>query len=1055
MKRLPSLFSLFLILLGTITMYAQTPTASPITEAEVPTGYYFIASTEASAYDIASPYIAANGTGAMQLVAQSAVTTDFITSKVGIWYIQKTGTTSNNNKASYSIKSVENNMYWASGPNCPLGSSAGVYNIIQDASTSSYYFSGNGGGISNNAYVNATSATVFGRNNSGSYNKWKLIPAGIKDITLNYTAGSHTFSITKTAIKGKTLSTADNWDFYSEFNPSTITVGDADTYNVTCTAAFPFEAGKFYKLKLRSKDKTKNTNNTLETGSANEYKYRTVIWDGESASKITTRNALTDANTGLWKFEFVEGTANQVYLCNAVGNRVFIANANDGTKAGMTGAPGAATPFVCETANTNYTNGFRLAAVSNDRANLNDIDGELGYWTPNSGNLDNSKTDGGSTFIVIEPTTVPVAVSKLHATNTATNQSISIEGMKDTYAISGTTGNKIPHNAFFTIDASATTFDGTTLNINYTSTAPYLISGTTEDSRYWQGIRSRNENFLKLSGENVQSNYTDVTRSSLSSIRTFNTADNAQWAIVPAGGLEKFYLVNKSNNKKAYLAAETQGTLVTIQDEGTPFYLAPQPANFTDLTGGFTIQPNNTNSHAVGDHCEGKLGYWSNRGSSELNDVGSIFHADLVADCNAIIAAETDLVGSISADPRATLATQLTVTDFFTKFDELKSNADFYTKPIAGAIYRIRANRYGSNDVFAAFTNATANAEGVINSGSGNTPSERELTFTSSETPSAYVRFIPQDDYYLIQDVNSQYYYGSRGDNNHLYLVQNSEYAGHYTIENTINGTIARVGLKENRATDITQQYLWCRADDANSAISTYPMEFHSPYTGNATIGNESSVEPGCVYQIKHITAYPLTITEAGYASLCLPFSVSLPENIKAYKVTGVEDGENRAMTMAELTSPIAAGEPIILQATAGDYNLTIHSDNGTKESDNILTGTTAKRTDISDIYYALGYKALNAENAEEKTAGFYKVTTTRMPANKAYLLKDRIPANSQNAALFLFNFEGNTTTAVSAVSAINSNCSDNVYYDLNGRRVLYPTHGIYVKSNGQKVFFQ
>ena len=120
-----------------------------------------------------------------------------------------------------------------------------------------------------------------------------------------------------------------------------------------------------------------------------------------------------------------------------------------------------------------------------------------------------------------------------------------------------------------------------------------------------------------------------------------------------------------------------------------------------------------------------------------------------------------------------------------------------------------------------------------------------------------------------------------------------------------------------------------------------------------------------------------------------------------------------------------------------------------------ILTGTTAKRTDISDIYYALGYKALNAENAEEKTAGFYKVTTTRMPANKAYLLKDRIPANSQNAALFLFNFEGNTTTAVSAVSAINNNCSDNVYYDLNGRRVLYPTHGIYVKSNGQKVFIQ
>ena len=138
MKRFTFLFALLTLLASISTTKAQTPTATPITDAEVPTGYYFIASTAAAAYDITSPYIAANGNGAMKLVAQTAVTTDVSNSKVGLWYIQKTGTTSNN-KASYSIKSVEVSTYWASNPNCPLGNGAGVYNIVQADDQSGYY----------------------------------------------------------------------------------------------------------------------------------------------------------------------------------------------------------------------------------------------------------------------------------------------------------------------------------------------------------------------------------------------------------------------------------------------------------------------------------------------------------------------------------------------------------------------------------------------------------------------------------------------------------------------------------------------------------------------------------------------------------------------------------------------------------------------------------------------------------------------------------------------------------------------------------------------------
>ena len=58
---------------------------------------------------------------------------------------------------------------------------------------------------------------------------------------------------------------------------------------------------------------------------------------------------------------------------------------------------------------------------------------------------------------------------------------------------------------------------------------------------------------------------------------------------------------------------------------GTAFVVELQPTEFTAFTGGFTIRVNENDSHALGDHGNGALAYWCNRGSSELNDNGSIF----------------------------------------------------------------------------------------------------------------------------------------------------------------------------------------------------------------------------------------------------------------------------------------------------------------------------------------------------------------------------------------------------------------------------------------------
>lgn len=1069
MKRISTLFSLLLFMLGAMTVYAQTPSAAAITSEEVPNGYYFIASSAESAYSITSPYLAANN-NSMKLVAKTDVTTNVSTSKVGLWYIKKTGNDGSDNHPIYSIQSMEGDkLYWSVGQNCPLGSTVGIYRIGKDA-TGNYYFYGNGtaNNVTSTARVNATSATSFNRNDNGSYNTWKLIPAGIKDITLVYKNEKRSFTQSKSMVAvGSNISTNLNLDFYDSFDPSTVTVNDNDdSYTVNCTTSFPFEEDNFYTVKLRWAGENWNGDNAKDEKGI--YTNRSLVWDGVLKSQISTRANVTESNNGLWCLKFVEGTPNQVYLCSALNAehaRVYMDNTNNHTKAYINVV---GTPFICKKGNTsaNYSNGFRLQALSNENANLNDDDGKLGYWT-----ADGSKTDEGSTFTLYEPTSSPELVSAYNvvATNSATNEQITFAG-GEPIVVTKTGNDKFVTNALISVSNGNYNKDTQTLSLDYTSIAPYQLSG--ENTKHWQVIRSRKDDrtdcYLKTNGNSIKSRNNSLNRSSLSEIENFNANDANQWAIIPAVGFYKFYLVNKATAGKAYLASETQGTELVISSEhATPLYLNAQPT-FDGITGGFTIQPNASNSHAIGDHLGANLGYWSNRGSSELNDEGSIFRvADLLADSKAIVnATPTDYVGSVSERARGTLnaitgvSEQSRVSEFFTKYNELAATSDFYTAPATDKIYRIRVNRYSEN-IYACFANAIADSNGKVKENSDNTL----LGFTNTESAMAYVRFVKQDDgYYLIQDVNSNFYYGTHGDR--LYAVANSEQAGHYSIENSLNGTLTCVGLKENKATDKTKQYLWCRGENTDQALNSlnYFSE-HTPYIYNATTGDISNIEPGCVFRVQAVSTYPVTF-KAEYSTLNLPFDVTLPENVEAYVVSSVSEntvGEHRELAITKVEGTVHANTPVILRCTNStkptseepvSVNLGVTGTATQAEGvNNILSGSTVKRTDFGDVpYYALANKALT--EGGEKQIGFFRVSTQTMPANKAYLLRSRIPASAGNAMALLFNFDGDHITSIGNAVQTKAQGSE-VYYDLNGRRVLYPTHGIYVKGNGQKVFIK
>ena len=215
----------------------------------------------------------------------------------------------------------------------------------------------------------------------------------------------------------------------------------------------------------------------------------------------------------------------------------------------------------------------------------------------------------------------------------------------------------------------------------------------------------------------------------------------------------------------------------------------------------------------------------------------------------------------------------------------------------------------------------------------------------------------------------------------------------------------------------------------------------------------------GDLWLIKEVSKIPVTIGAAKWSTLCLPVAVKVPEdaNLKVYTVSGVDNGTG-VMTL----EPVPAGTVVakktglLLASTSengGTYDFTVSTEAGTSFNNNILMGTTARRK---------GFNTANAETPAtisiphyalaqiDGVVAFYPSTLNILPANKAYIKKADIPTGGDtNRALYMTG----ETTGVD--NALIQNGETEEYYDLNGRRVLYPTTGIYATRSGKKVFIK
>ena len=223
------------------------------------------------------------------------------------------------------------------------------------------------------------------------------------------------------------------------------------------------------------------------------------------------------------------------------------------------------------------------------------------------------------------------------------------------------------------------------------------------------------------------------------------------------------------------------------------------------------------------------------------------------------------------------------------------------------------------------------------------------------------------------------------------------------------------------------------------------PASSTAPAWGTDTEGCISSFKNLAVnWYLRPATSVSVTVPAGSqYATMSLPFAVTLPAGLEAY--VGAEvSGSEIALTPVG-GDVVPANCPVVLVAENADtYDLTIaYGDETDAPAANSLSGTLDPVTVGAD---ATAYIMTSGTYG----VGFYKITSAddrTIPANKAYYA----PAAESTSDALTFRF--GPAVGIDGVTIADKGAD--TYYDLQGRRVLYPAHGVYVKGNGEKVYIK
>lgn len=193
------------------------------------------------------------------------------------------------------------------------------------------------------------------------------------------------------------------------------------------------------------------------------------------------------------------------------------------------------------------------------------------------------------------------------------------------------------------------------------------------------------------------------------------------------------------------------------------------------------------------------------------------------------------------------------------------------------------------------------------------------------------------------------------------------------------------------------------------------------------------------------------------WATLCLPFEVSLADkNFRAFKLLSADD-VTETVELEEIEGSIAAGTPVIIKMKDGATKLSISEADKTIAKD-VQTAETAdvnyqlqgiytkkefsKDTD-NNCYIVKGDKLMNLAKLLDKT----KTESVGSKPFRAYMV-DNSSAPAAGARMFSISVGGSTTAIEQLESTADSKAE---YYDLQGRRLQNLQKGVNIVKHGGK----
>ena len=263
----------------------------------------------------------------------------------------------------------------------------------------------------------------------------------------------------------------------------------------------------------------------------------------------------------------------------------------------------------------------------------------------------------------------------------------------------------------------------------------------------------------------------------------------------------------------------------------------------------------------------------------------------------------------------------------------------------------------------------------------------------------------------------------------------------------TIGNSVTSIGVQAFYCSTALEN-VYCYAENVPSTGSNV---FLSSNYSNATlhvpavsINSYRTTEPWSSFGniVALPNQYELTVSSAGYATLCLAFKAEIPQDVEVYVAEKVE-GDCLKMKKVEGVLPAMTG--VIVKAEAGTYAFTQSENTPAEIGENLLVGSLANtmvRADENTSYYILA--------APDDNVGMYPVELDEngafvCKANKAYL---PIPSAVASSARIYFDF--GTETGIGEVKTENGEQKAEIY-DLSGRKVQNAQKGIFI-VNGKKV---